>query len=161
MYKLKIVILIILMNSLLFGIGPASVGKIAPDFKLKELKNGKYISLQNYRGQIVILDFWATWCAPCKESLPELARLDSENNSLKVLAINIDDKKDNAIKFVDKYGLKFTVPYDQEKNVVASYEIPAIPTAIIIDQEGFIRFLHIGYTKNDLEKIQKEIEEIR
>ena len=150
-----------LINLPLFGLGPASVGKMAPNFKLKNLKSGENISLQDYRGKIVILDFWATWCAPCKESLPELAQLAEENQSLSLLAVNIDDKEDNAIRFLNKYDLQLTALFDENKDVVGMYEIPAMPSAIIIDQKGYIRFLHLGYNKNHFEEIQKEIKEIQ
>jgi thiol-disulfide isomerase/thioredoxin len=94
---IRTITILAIVNFYLYGLGPASVGKMALDFKLKDLKSGEYISLQDYRGKIVILDFWATWCSPCKESLPELQRLATENQSLSVLAVNIDDKKDNAL----------------------------------------------------------------
>jgi thiol-disulfide isomerase/thioredoxin len=158
---IRMIAIIVLVNFCLYGLGPASIGKLAPDFTLKELKSGKNISLKDYRGKIVILDFWASWCSPCGESLPELAKIDSENHTLKVLAVNVDDQKESAIKFLNKFGLNLSVPYDEDGNVVKSYEIPAMPTAIIIDQKGVIRYLHIGYNKNHLENIQKEIEEIR
>lgn len=157
----RIIAVLILANFYLYGLGPASIGKLAPDFTLKELKSGKDISLEDYRGKIVVLDFWASWCSPCRESLPELAKIDSENHTLKVLAVNVDDQKESAIKFINNFGLQLTVPYDENRNVVRNYEIPAMPTAIIIDQKGIIRYLHIGYNKNHLENIQKEIEEIR
>jgi len=157
---IRTITVLAIVNFYLYGLGPASVGKMAPDFKLKDLKSGEYISLQDYRGKIVILDFWATWCAPCKESLPELERLATENQLLSVLAINIDDKKDNALQFLKKYDLQLTALFDENKEVVGMYEIPAMPSAIIIDQEGYIRHLHLGYNKNHLENIQKEIEEM-
>jgi len=109
---IRIITVLILANCYLFGLGPASIGKIAPDFRLKELKSGKYISLQDYRGKIVVLDFWASWCSSCKESLPELAKIDSENHTLKVLAVNVDDNKERAIKFLNKF------PVDQAINII-------------------------------------------
>jgi peroxiredoxin len=152
---------LILINFFLFGLGPASIGKMAPDFKLKEIRTGKDISLNDYRGKIVILDFWASWCLPSKESLPELAQLDSQNPSLKVLAITVDNKKKHATNFLDNNDLKLTILHDKNHTVAGAYEIPAIPTAIIVDQEGFIRHLHIGYTKTDLDQIRKEIKKIQ
>lgn len=158
---IKIIAVLAFVSFYLYGLGPASVGEMAPNFKLKNLTSGEYISLQDYQGKIVILDFWATWCAPCKESLPELERLVAENQSLSVLAINIDDKKDNAIRFLKKYDLQLTALFDEKKEVVGMYEIPAMPSAIIIDQDGYIRFLHLGYNKNHFEEIQKEINDLR
>lgn len=158
---IRVIAVLAIVSFHLYGMGPASVGKMAPDFKLKDVRSGEYKSLQDYRGQIVILDFWATWCSPCKESLPELERLSVENRSLAVLAINIDDKKDNALQFLKKYDLHLTALFDENKEVVGMYEIPAMPSAIIIDQEGYIRHLHLGYNENHLENIQKEIEKMR
>ena len=159
--RTNIITLLIFISFHLYGLGPASIGQMAPNFKLKEFRTNKDISLLDYRGLIVIIDFWATWCSPCKESLPELEKLDLQNLSIKVLAVNIDDEKDNASKFLKKNNLQLTALYDENNIVAGTYEIPAAPTAIIIDEEGFIRYLHIGYNKIDLEKIQKEIEEIR
>lgn len=158
---IRVITVVILINFLVYGLGPGSIGKLAPDFELKELKSGENISLQDYRGKIVVLDFWASWCSPCKDVLPILAKIDSENHTLKVLAVNVDDNKESAIKFINKYGLQLTALNDENNNVVRNYEIPAMPTAIIIDQKGIIRYLHIGYNKNNLEDIQKEIEEIQ
>jgi thiol-disulfide isomerase/thioredoxin len=75
---IRVITVIILINFVVYGLGPGSIGKLAPDFKLKELKSGENISLQDYRGKIVVLDFWASWCSPCKEALPILEKIDSE-----------------------------------------------------------------------------------
>ena len=93
--------------------------------------------------------------------MPQLAQLAEENQSLSLLAVNIDDKEDNAIRFLNKYDLQLTALFDENKDVVGMYEIPAMPSAIIIDQKGYIRFLHLGYNKNHFEEIQKEIKEIQ
>lgn len=158
---IRVIALLAIVSFHLYGLGPASLGKMAPDFKLKDIRSGEFKSLQDYRGQVVILIFWATWCSSCEESLPALERLAAENQSLSVLAINIDDENANALRFLNKYDLKLTALFDKNKEVVGRYEIPAMPSAIIIDREGYIRHLHLGYNENYLENIQKEIEKMR
>jgi thiol-disulfide isomerase/thioredoxin len=143
------------------GISKDWIGKQAPEFSLKTLEGDTLVSLRKYRGSVVVIDFWATWCAPCKRSLPALEYLESlYPNKIKILAINIDDSKRNALDFLEKYKLNLTTLYDAKKEVVTKYDVPGMPSAVIIDKNGIIQFLHLGYTEDQLKELRKNIEKL-
>jgi thiol-disulfide isomerase/thioredoxin len=162
MYQVKAAVLVIFIFG--FSILPAGesnwIGKAAPDFSLKSLDGKSTVALSDFQGKVVLLDFWATWCAPCKKTLPELAVLESRMKGIQFLAVNIDDHKRNAIDFLEKYGLQINAPYDAKKKVVSRYDIKAMPTLFIIDKKGVIRFSHTGYRPADIGKIEREIKKL-
>ncbi len=119
--------------------------KEAADFTLKDL-NGKETSLKSLRGKVVLLDFWASWCAPCREELPKVERLHRELNDkgLVVLGINVGESAETAREFVKKQGLTFTNLLDTYKEVTNRYGAMAIPLAVVIDRDGKISSYNIG-----------------
>lgn len=158
MQALRIIILVALY--LLAGATRAPedwIGKTAPDFSLETISGGGKISLKDFRGKVVLLDFWASWCAPCKRSLPELEKLEGRYPGLKVLTVNIDDDRKKAQEFMRRIQLDLTVLYDAGKTVAGTYELEAMPSALIIDQKGVIRYVAAGYTEKDLESLEAEI----
>ena len=112
------------------------------------------------RGKVVIIDFWATWCAPCRRSLPRLADLEANKKGVRVLAVNVDDERINAVEFIKQHNVKITSVYDVKKDVAGSYDVPAMPSALIVDRSGIVRFVHTGYTEKDLDLIKKEAESL-
>lgn len=133
------------------------IGKEAPDFALKTLDGGTSISLKGLRGNIIVVDFWASWCAPCRRSLPKLSALQANIRDVRVVAVNIDDERINGAEFLRRYGINVVSVYDEKKDVVRKYDIPAMPTALILDRKGIVRFVHEGYTDEDIEQFKKEI----
>ncbi|GMU95244.1 MULTISPECIES: TlpA disulfide reductase family protein [Ignavibacterium] len=120
--------------------------KKAADFKLKTLE-GKEIRLSDYRGKIVIIDFWATWCPPCRKGIPDLISLQEEfKKDLVVIGISLDQQ--NTIKdlkpFIENYKINYPVVLGDEKVVKDYGGISAIPTSFIIDQKGNIVDSHVG-----------------
>jgi len=138
------------------AMGPNMVGKPAPDFTLRTIDGQKSFSLADVRGQVTIIDFWASWCAPCRKSLPQLAACDGKIPGVRVLAINIDDERQNGIDFARHSRLKLVPLYDAGKKVVAAYDVPAMPSALIIDGKGVVRFVHGGYSEDDVNTIINE-----
>ncbi|KAA3614826.1 MAG: TlpA family protein disulfide reductase [Calditrichaeota bacterium] len=130
------------------------IGKPAPDFTLQKLEGNETVQLSSLKGKVVLVDFWATWCAPCKKSLPYLAKMDSKYKNLVVLALNIDDDKENAKQFLKKLNLKINALYDEDKTVVSSYDVPVMPTAYLIDQYGKIQYVHSGYNEESMKKLE-------
>jgi len=117
-----------------------SVGYIAPDFKLRNLK-GNYESLSSYRGEVVVLNFWATWCVPCRVEMPSFEKLFRRYRSegVTVLAITLDKNSEERIKsFVDEYGLSFPILLDDKSEVERLYPSMTIPFTYVIDREGRI-----------------------
>ena len=108
--------------------------KPAPDFTLKKIDGSGTVSLSKLRGTVVLVDFWASWCPPCKKSLPYLSKLESKYKNFKVIAINIDDDTSNARAFLNENKLDLTTVYDRDKSVVSAYNVPVMPTAYLIGQ---------------------------
>src|SRR5512146_965582 len=121
--------------STVLALGPEMIRKPAPSFTLKTIDGHGTRSLSDMRGQVVIVDFWASWCAPCRYSLPRLAALESRLQGVKILAINIDDERQNALDFLKHNRVMLTSLYDETKHVVGTYDIPAMPSALIIDKK--------------------------
>lgn len=118
----------------------------APDFTLYTL-DGEEIRLSDYLGKVVILDFWATWCAPCRKGIPDLISIQNEyKDELVVIGISLDQPatQDELIPFIETYGINYPVVLGNIEVSDAYGNIQAIPTSFIIDQEGNIIYKHIG-----------------
>lgn len=119
------------------------VGEKAPDFELMTL-DGKTVKLSDYRGKKVILNFWATWCPPCKAEMPDIQKFYNEaDDNVEILAINIDPQYD-VKKFVREANVTFPVLLDSKDEVNNLYRILTIPTTYFIDGEGIIRSKHLS-----------------
>lgn len=133
------------------------IGKKAPVFKLNLIGGDGAISLADYKGKVVLVDFWASWCAPCKISMPLLEALGKKYKDLIIIAVNVDDDESNAINFLNDLDLNLKAVYDSTKKVVESYNVPEMPTAYLIDQYGIVQYVHSGYKKADLRKLEFRI----
>ncbi len=126
---------------------PLTVGKVAPDFALPDLQD-RTIRLSDFRGKVVFLNFWATWCQPCKEEMPSMEVLYKtfERDGLVVLAVSIDrvTTKQNIPPFVNSMNLTFPVLVDSWGQTDKRYKLMGVPETYIIDQEGVLREKVIG-----------------
>ena len=136
------------------------VDRPAPDFSLETISGNGTIALKDLRGKAVLIDFWASWCAPCKKALPELAGLQSEFSGLRVLAISIDDRKENALKFLKRHNIDLTVLFDRKKEVAEKYNVLEMPTALLIDRKGNIHQIYAGYTADDMDTMRRDIQQL-
>ncbi len=128
------------------------------DFKLENI-DGKQVKLSDFQKEgLVILDFWATWCVPCKNGLPKINELHEKYDNVNVLAINVDKprKKSNAISHVKSNRFKFHTLFDPKKVVQKQFNVTNIPRTLIIDQDGTIIYDHTGYQRGD----EKHYEEV-
>ena len=121
---------------------PVLVGKLAPDFALNDL-NGETRKLSDYQGQVVFLNFWATWCKPCQEEMPSMERLHQDleaefSDSFVMLAVSIDKSADDIPAFMAKHKLTFPVLHDRWGKVDRIYKIMGVPETYIIDQTGVL-----------------------
>lgn len=128
------------------GSGPAPyVGRPAPDFGLLTLE-GKMLRLSDLRGKAVLINFWATWCPPCRAEMPELQAAYDEyrDRGFVVLGVNLQEDKGTITEFMDRMGLTFPVVMDTTGNVGNAYRVRDLPTSFFVDREGVIRDRNIG-----------------
>lgn len=121
-------------------------GSIAPGFTLKS-DSGKNLKLGEYRGQVVMINFWATWCGPCRQEIPHLNRLHERYRKagFALLGVNIDDQPRAAREMMQKLNVAFPVLFDTDKRVSRLYDVGAMPSTFVIDRDGRIRHIHLGY----------------
>ncbi len=138
------------------------IGQQAPDFTLKS-DQGDNKKLSEYRGKVVLINFWATWCGPCQQELPKLAELKQlhDDYDFELLGVNIDEEPDKAIKLARKLGVNFPVLFDQQKQVSKLYDIDAMPMTILVDRNGDVRYLHRGYKESYLSLYQQQINKLK
>ena len=138
-----------------------SGGSRAPEIGLKDL-NGKPVSLSALRGKVVLVDFWASWCAPCKKELPELNKLHAKyaKQGLVVVGVNIDDNLKAAKRFMRKVPLDFPVVHDAKKAVAKRYEPPTMPSSYLVDKKGVIRHVQVGFKAKDAAVLEREIKKL-
>ncbi len=136
-------------------------GQRAPTFSLATLAGGK-ASLAALAGKVVVIDFWAQWCEPCKRELPELDKLQKAYGSrgVAILAVNIDKQRDNADRLVKLLGLSLEVPLDPAGTVAATYDLPRMPTSYLVDKKGVVRYVHEGFESGDVARFKKELDEL-
>ena len=140
----------------------ALVGKTAPDFTLRSNQEDNK-KLSELRGRVVLINFWASWCGPCTQELPKLNELKDlhGDDGFELLAINIDDEPDKAIKLMKKLGVDMTVLFDEDKQVSKQYQIDAMPMTIILDRAGNVRYIHRGYKESYLGLYEKQIKQLK
>ncbi|MCH7536984.1 MAG: TlpA family protein disulfide reductase [Proteobacteria bacterium] len=121
-------------------------GQVAPDFALKST-TGENLRLSEYRGDVVMINFWATWCGPCRQEMPLLDELYRRYHRVgfNLLGVNIDDDTTRALRMVEELDLHFPVVFDTRKEVSRLYNVEAMPATILVDREGNIRHVHHGY----------------
>jgi len=145
------------------GIGSAAVGtdRSAPDFTLRTL-DGPNLRLQEQRGRVVMINFWATWCGPCRQEMPHLNKLYDKYRAagFTLLGVNIDEDAANAAGLSTKLGLRFPVLLDTDKKVSRMYDLGTMPSTVLIDRDGRVRFVHLGYKDGFETTYEKQIREL-
>jgi peroxiredoxin len=121
-------------------------GQVAPDFALKS-STGENLRLSEYRGNVVMINFWATWCGPCRQEMPLLDELYTryERVGFSLLGVNIDEDSRRAMQMIEDLGVSFPVLFDARKEVSKLYEVEAMPVTVLVDREGNVRYVHHGY----------------
>lgn len=133
-------------------------GQPAPDFALKSA-TGDNLRLSEYRGDVVLINFWATWCGPCRQEMPLLDDLYGryQRVGFNLLGVNIDDDSRRAMQMVDELGVTFPVLFDAKKEVSKLYRVEAMPVTVLVDRQGKVRHVHYGYKPGYEEKYLTEI----
>ena len=135
-------------------------GNQASSFTVDQLNGTGKVGLQS--NKVMIVDFWATWCEPCKKSFPKLQELylKYKASGLEIAAISEDDEKGGIVDFANTYGAKFPVGWDGDKSIAKKYQPKSMPSTFIVDRKGVIRFVHTGYHDGEEVEIEKEIKSL-
>jgi peroxiredoxin len=138
-----------------------SANDAAPDFALKSTQ-GDNIRLSEHRGEVVLLNFWASWCGPCRQEMPLLNTLQQRYNKLgfNVVGVNVDKDSALANKLLKDIPVTFPVLLDNTGAVSASYNVSSMPTTVIIDRDGNMRYLHRGYKPGYEQDYEQQIKEL-
>ena len=136
-------------------------GDMPPAFKLPTLQNSdaKSLSLTDFKGKVVYVDFWASWCGPCRQSLPILNTLREKYKAegFEVIAINVDENTDDAKAFLKKYPVNYPIVSDPAAKTPELYKINGMPTAFLIGKDGKVKYKHEGFKKSETEALDKKI----
>jgi len=133
----------------------------APDFSLHAMK-GPNMRLKDQRGRVVMVNFWATWCAPCRQEMPQLNRLYEKyrTSGFVLLGVNVDEDASKAAEVAAKLGVTFPVLLDADKTVSKLYDLNTMPSTVLIDRDGKVRYVHRGYLAGYEDNYEKQIREL-
>jgi thiol-disulfide isomerase/thioredoxin len=142
------------------GGGDVSVGAPVPDLTVDGFWDKKPIRLTGYRGKVVLLDIWASWCAPCKEELPALNEMAGRlaARGIEIVAISVDEDRQAAETFLKKHKRwSLTLAHDPAGSVPSSLNPPKMPTSYIIDGDGIVRHVNAGYQAGDARRLEQQL----
>jgi peroxiredoxin len=134
---------------------------VAPDVSVK-LTNGDTFHPRDALGKVLVIDFWTTWCAPCRTSLPALDAIYKKQKAagLMVVSINEDGDPPKAKALVAEARITYPVGLDEDGAASRAFGVETMPSAFVIDRRGVIRYVHLGYPPNESERLDKEIQEL-
>ena len=139
--------------------GALEAGDVAPSFRAPRLDGGGTVALEDLRGKVVFLDFWASWCAPCQKSMPQLDALRKEfpADRFALIGVNVDKDTAAAKKLLGKRPVGYPSASDPEGGLPQRFGLETMPTAYLIDGDGVIRWVHRGFRDGDIETVREKI----
>lgn len=145
------------------GVAAAAVtpAAVAPDFALRS-SSGTNLRLSEQRGQVVMVNFWATWCGPCREELPQLNRLYEKYQAagFTLLGVNVDSSSKDALGMAKRLGVQFPVLFDSKKETSRLYGLESMPWTVLIDRSGKVRYVHAGYKPGFEKTYETQVREL-
>jgi cytochrome c biogenesis protein CcmG, thiol:disulfide interchange protein DsbE len=144
------------------GGGGQQVGAPAPELRVQGL-SGKPINVSSYRGKVVLLDVWASWCVPCKQELPMLDGIAGRlrHKGVEILAVSVDQERENVVKFLRGHGKwSLTIAHDPRGEIADRLQPDKMPTSYIIDRAGIIRYVNSGFVPSDADMIERRLVEV-
>lgn len=163
MALLKWMVLTLAILPALSEAAPVQEGETAPAFALPSLtESGRTIELASLRGKVVYVDFWASWCGPCRISFPMIDDIREElgERGFEVVAVNVDEYEEDALGFLEELPVSYLVVRDASGSTPEAYGILGMPTGFLIDRDGTIRKVHQGFRKSDGAKLRNEVLEL-
>jgi cytochrome c biogenesis protein CcmG/thiol:disulfide interchange protein DsbE len=139
--------------------GPAGAverGEAAPAFEAARLGGGEAVQLEQLRGKVVYLDFWASWCGPCRQSLPFMEQLHREFGpaGLAVVAVNVDETPADGLRFLQRFPVGYAVVGDARGAIATRYDVRDMPSSYLIDRRGVVREVHRGFNRADARRLR-------
>jgi thiol-disulfide isomerase/thioredoxin len=127
--------------------GSLANGNLAPGFQLDSLA-GSRVNLADYRGQVVLLNFWASWCGPCRKEMPILEQVYKQYKSkgVALVGVNVEPNSGDALNYLKATPVTFPILFDRDSAVSKAYQVQGMPNTVILDRAGRVRFIHRGYT---------------
>ncbi|MGZ8190318.1 MAG: TlpA family protein disulfide reductase [Methylococcaceae bacterium] len=140
----------------------SEVGDVSPNCKIMPGSDNEHYELQKLRGNVVYVDFWASWCGPCAKSFPFLNNLDHEfrDRGLKIVGVNMDEKPEDMKEFIAQYPANFTIALPPNEQCALDFGVKAMPSSYIIDRKGSIRLVHLGFRAGEAEELRKLITQL-
>lgn len=134
------------------------VGGAAPDFSLQS-KSGDEVALSDFKGDVVMVNFWATWCGPCRQEMPKLEALYERYHDLgfTLLGVNVEEDTSGVAKFLQETSVSFKILLDRNNDVSKLYKVVAMPSTVLIDRNGNLRYVHHGYEPGYEDEYQTQI----
>jgi len=134
-------------------------GAPAPGFRLPTFDSAPPVSLAELRGKVVFVDFWASWCSPCRQSLPlyDKLRNDFAATDFVILAIGLDEDVADAKAFLGEHPVKYTTLQNPQGDVAKAFDLKGMPSSYLIDRDGIVRARHVGFEPKDIDVLKKEI----
>jgi peroxiredoxin len=128
----------------------AAPASVAPDFNLPA-RDGSKVHLSDLKGQVVMINFWASWCGPCRQEMPLLQQIQAKHEPLgfTLLGVNVEPDSAEAEKWLKNVPVTFPILFDRENSVSARFGVEAMPSSVLIDREGNVRHVHRGYKPGD------------
>lgn len=136
----------------------AEPGTQAPGFTARTF-DGKEVSLADFRGKIVFVDFWASWCSPCRESLPMYDKLaaDFGTDNFAIIAVNLDETAADAKKFIAQHPVRYTIVQNPQGDIPKAFGLSGMPSSYLIDRDGKVRQRYVGFEPTDISALKNEI----
>lgn len=145
------------------GVYAHEVGQAAPNCKLETLaQESTTKDLEQHRGKVLYVDFWASWCGPCAQSFPFMNAMQREfgDKGLQILAINVDEKSEDAKAFLDKHPASFNLAADATGQCPKRFGVKGMPTSYLVDKQGVIRHIHLGFRAGEADKVRSMVENL-
>jgi thiol-disulfide isomerase/thioredoxin len=153
---------ILTMTLLFSSVAKAEVLEgVAPDFTLKS-RSGENVKLSEHRGEVVMINFWASWCAPCRQEMPLLEEMYKKYSDLGfvLLGVNVEEDSSKATELLRDIPVSFPILYDNKNDVTKLYKVVAMPSTVMVDRDGNMRYLHRGYLPGYEAEYIKQIKEL-
>lgn len=156
MHKFLISLLCLSVSSITHAV---EVGQPVPDCQITSAIGSQALNIGAYRGKVVLVDFWATWCAPCEQSMPFFNSLRNElkDKGFEIVAINVDEDMEETKRFLETHVVDYPVVMDPKGQCPSVFDVKAMPSSYFVDKTGKVRAIHLGYRQSDQEGLRKQV----